>query len=167
MKINANLLGPLVYSYCTKKESSMPALISGRKNPLSRPWRELPSPATFPEVRSTHAVPTEPVGVAMRVAGTRGLPKSVLRAKCKQFLSKMHYMPPIGDFGTFPPSLESKSSTKTYLSPECGPKITFCKKNRLNSCKDSMEKFNLSSRSRVTRLERQVIFFWLIIWHRD
>ena len=68
-------------------------------------------------------------------------------AKCKTAKKSMHFLSKTL-CKTFIPSLESKSSTKTYLSPECGPKITFCKKNRLNSCKDSMGNFNLSTRSR-------------------
>ena len=60
----------------------------------------------------------------------------VLLRKCMVFFAVLHFAlcfpKEINGFRTFIPSLESKSSTKTYLSPECRPKITFCKKNQLN-----------------------------------
>ena len=45
----------------------------------------------------------------------------------------------INGFRTFIPSLERHWLTKIYLTSEWRPKITFSKKNRLNSCKDTME----------------------------
>ena len=71
----------------------------------------------------------------------------------------------INDFRTFIPSLDSKSSTKIDINPEWRPKITFCKKNRLDLCEDTMEKmfYHLEGDRRSWR--DKWLFFWLIIVH--
>ena len=43
--------------------------------------------------------------------------------------------------------LDSKSSTKIDINPEWRPKITFCKKNRLNSCQDTMGKYYMTQKA--------------------